>query len=584
MDFLVLGPLEVREGDRRLPLGGGRVRTLLGILLVHVNEVVASERLIDALWEGHPPETAAKALQGHVAQLRKLLAPGLLLTESPGYVLRVDPERIDAYRFARLVEEAARSEREEAARALREALALRRGPPYADFAYHEFARQEALRLEELELAALEARIDADLALGRHAALVGELDALVARHPLRERLRAQQMVALYRSGRQADALEAYADARGALDELGLLPGQELRRLHKAILAQDPALAAPPSDALSQVQMAPRVPRIPRRRRTLIALGGLLLTGAITAAVVESMTGTHSPAVVVNANSLAVLDPVNGRVVGDIAVGTRPVAVAVGYGGVWVANADDATVSRIDAKTHTVHTIGVGAEVSDLTTGFGSVWVANGNDGTITQIDPRTDAVEATLDHLGGGSELVLHPVFLIAADRRYLWATRGTRLLRIDPTTDIVKSIDIGETPIGLTAGGGEVWVTTLEENLLRIQPAAVTVSGRASLPTQGLAPVFERDALWLIANLRRGDVTRFDPGSLTQTVTVPIGGTPSDLAVGEGAIWAANGDGAISKIDLTRAAVTAVTPVGHNPSALAVGYGAVWVGVVANGA
>src|SRR5262249_54083891 len=155
-----------------------------------------------------------------VAQLRKLLGPGVLLTEPPGYVLRVDREQVDAYRFQRLAEAAVDAEPEVAARKLREALALVRGRPLADFAYADFARDDIVRLEELELGAVEARIDADLALGRHAALTGELEALVAAHPLRERLRGQQMLALYRCGRQAEALEAYAEARRTLvDELG-----------------------------------------------------------------------------------------------------------------------------------------------------------------------------------------------------------------------------------------------------------------------------------------------------------------------------------------------------------------------------
>ena len=204
------------------------MRRLLGLLLLHANEVVPADRLIDELWGPQPPETASKALQGYVSQLRKLLGQGVLLTEPSGYVLRVDADRIDVRRFESLVEAAASSEPAGAAAKLKEALALRTGPPLTDFSYDDFARGEITRLEELELAAREAQIDADLRIGRHASVVGELEALIVANPLRERLRAQLMTALYRSGRQADALQAYSDARRLLvEELGLEPGEELQ---------------------------------------------------------------------------------------------------------------------------------------------------------------------------------------------------------------------------------------------------------------------------------------------------------------------------------------------------------------------
>ena len=245
MQFRLLGPLEVAErDDRSVPLGGAKQRSLLAVLLLHANEVVSTERLIDDLWPDAPPRTAAKSIQVYVSALRKAIGDGRIVTRSPGYVLRVDPAELDVAGFERLVAEARTADPERAATLLRQALALWRGPPLADLAYEPFAQAVIARLDELRLTALEQRLDADLATGRHPDLVGELEALVAEHPLRDRPRRQLMLALYRSGRQAEALEVYRHARRALvEELGIEPGAELRGLEQAILVQDPSLDLP-----------------------------------------------------------------------------------------------------------------------------------------------------------------------------------------------------------------------------------------------------------------------------------------------------------------------------------------------------
>jgi len=256
MEFRVLGPLEARDGERTMSLGGARQRALLAILLLHAGEVVSVDRLIDELWGEEPPATAAHTIQVFVSRLRKALEPGgfdRLLTRAPGYLLELEPDELDLSRFERLVErargEAASGSSSAAAATLRDALALSRGPALADFAFEPFAQAPAARLEELRLATLEERIDADLACGRHAELVGELEALVREHPLRERLRGQLMLALYRSGRQAEALDLFQAGRRALvDELGIDPSPALQRLERAILQQDASLElapAPPS---------------------------------------------------------------------------------------------------------------------------------------------------------------------------------------------------------------------------------------------------------------------------------------------------------------------------------------------------
>jgi DNA-binding SARP family transcriptional activator len=245
MEFRILGPLEVWDGGDEVSLGGPKPRALLAGLLLHPNEVVPTDRLIDELWGEDSPEDAAAALRVNVSRLRKALPQDVLTTRAPGYVIRVEPNELDLHRFERLVDEGrdllARGLAAEASDRLRDALSLWRGPALADFAYDSFAQAAIARLEEIRVAAVELRIDADLVLGRHHELVGELEALVAEQPLREGLRRNLMTALYRSGRQAEALDAYQHARRVLvHELGIDPSPALQELEQAILRQDPSL--------------------------------------------------------------------------------------------------------------------------------------------------------------------------------------------------------------------------------------------------------------------------------------------------------------------------------------------------------
>src|SRR5687767_6134537 len=242
MDVQVLGSVEASIDGRSIPLGGGKPRALLALLALNAGSTVSTERLIAGLWGEEPPPTASKLVQQYVSQLRKALAVGAdgaaILTRRHGYELRVGPDEVDLRRFERLM----------AAGVPREALALWRGPPLDDVAEEPFAGAEIPRLEELRLAALELAVEQDLEAGRHREVVGELEALVVAEPLRERLHAQRMLALYRSGRQADALAAYHEARRTLvDELGIEPGPELQALYGSILRQERSLirVAPPA---------------------------------------------------------------------------------------------------------------------------------------------------------------------------------------------------------------------------------------------------------------------------------------------------------------------------------------------------
>jgi DNA-binding SARP family transcriptional activator len=278
MELKILGAFEVSHEGRPLPLAGAKPKAVLAILALHANEVVSSDRLAEELWS-RPPETARAALQVYVAQLRKLFDPGrsrgeqgsVLLTRFPGYLLQIAPDQLDSHRFERLLREGsatrAGGDASTAAVLIREALSLWRGPALADFVYEPFAQTEIARLEDLRLTALEERIEADLALGAHADLTGELESLASAYPLRERLRAQLMLALYRSGRQADALAAYMAAHRTLDEqLGIAPGPVLHRLQEQILGQDPAL-----NAGSEAPVAVPAGRETRKTVTVLVAG-------------------------------------------------------------------------------------------------------------------------------------------------------------------------------------------------------------------------------------------------------------------------------------------------------------------------
>jgi DNA-binding SARP family transcriptional activator len=300
MEFLILGPLEVADDGRLVPLGGAKQRAVLAILLLNRNQVVSTDRLIDEVWGETPPATAAISLQNFVARLRKALAESgrLLVTRPPGYLIQLEPDQLDLDRFERLTREArqqlAAGEPRAAAGKLEEALALWRGPPLADFTYEPFAQPAVARLDELRLAALEDRFDAELALGRHAELVAELEALVDEHPLRERLRGQLMLALYRSGRQAEALDVYQATRRVLvDELGIDPGPALQQLERAILTQDAAIALATEDAVE--------------RRSILLIPHHDVGLESLAALAEPLASSHEPHGVILAQ---VIDAANG----------------------------------------------------------------------------------------------------------------------------------------------------------------------------------------------------------------------------------------------------------------------------------
>jgi YVTN family beta-propeller protein len=596
MEFRILGPLEVLDGDRQMALGGARQRALLAILLLHANKVVSTDRLVDELWGETPPESGPKALQVAVSQLRKALqtagTDGRLVTRPPGYVLQVGEGELDRDRFDRLVAEAAdEPDASERAAKLRNALALWRGPALADLTYEAFAAPAIARLEDMRLAALEERIDADLELGRHTALVGELEELVRAYPLRERIRGQLMLALYRSGRQAEALAAFQAARRELvDELGIEPGPELQKLHKRILEQDTALGPPT-----------RVPRTrgtisgleARRTRWLVAgLGLALLAAAGIAAVLLARGGGTEP-VAVTPNSVAVVDPATNEVVDAVPVGDGPGPIAAGGDSVWVVNLSDRTLMKIDAAGRSVIAstglpVGTGRLSPTLLLAIapGDVWV-HACHLELFRVDPATARIVQELEVF---REIGFFFPFscAVAAGAESVWTPidePSSQLLRVAaPEEEPATIAERFPLPAGyrsaMTLGAGSVWIADTREGIVRrIDPATGDVVATIRSDPGLNAMVFGHGSVW-VTNDREDSVLRIRPSTNSVVRAISVGAAPSALAVGPDAIWVANsGDGTVSRVDPSTSAVTDTIRLGHRPLGVAVGNGLVWVTV-----
>jgi YVTN family beta-propeller protein len=579
-EFRILGPLEVQENGRLAPLGGTRQRAVLAILLLHRGEVVSVDRLVDELWGERPPDTATKTVQVYVSRLRKELGQGVVLTRRGGYVLDIDADQLDAERFDRLTAEGRDAlQGGDASRArelLREALGLWRGPPLGDLAYEPFAQSHIPRLEELRLAALEHRVDADLALGEHAALVPELETLVREHPTRERLRAQLILALYRSGRQSDALASYRDARRALvEELGLEPSRELQRLERAILAQDPEIDAPARRA------RPNRAAFRRRGGVLVGLGGGIL---LTAAVAAIFGGGDDPrGERATANSLAVIDPGANRVAASIPTGIQPADVAAGAGHIWVANEADDTVTQVDPRRRAVVSTtapGVGENMAGLAVGAGSVWI--GFASRLARLDPAFRTVERFVKLVPADEFTGYSGPNLLAVGYGSVWVGSDYgEIARVDPGTRKVETVSLGNSPSAIATGAGGVWVTDdVDNTVTRIDPASANaVTSTTPVGRAPSAVATGAGAVW-VANTQDNTVVRLDPRTAVVTDRIRVGRRPTGIAAGEGAVWVANSlSGTVSRIDPQDREVETTIEVGKAPQSLTIAHGVVWVSV-----
>jgi len=576
MRFEVLGPLSVSQHGEAVPVGGRKQRTLLAVLLLHANEAVPRDHLVAALWVERPPPSAAKSLDTYVYRLRKLLGHDRLEREPGGYLLRVEPGELDAGEFERLVASAGAAaegvDYETARTELVAALGLWRGPAWDGLLASAALDADARRLEELRLGALESRFEAELVLGNGVELAPELERLVDEHPLRERLIASLMLALYRAGRQTDALDAFQTARRRLvDELGLEPGPELHELQRRILGHDPILGAPRRlGSLSG----------PRRARALAGAALAAVAAVIAGAFVLSTGAAGQPqGLAPGVGGIVSVDAGSGRVASATPLTGAPGSVTATGGSVWVADPVAERVLQIDPGSRSViDSIPVGAEPGSIVSGDGAVWVASTVGSTVTRIDARTDTAAPLIDLPGANPGA-------IAYGAGGLWVADSVEreLFEIDTATDtLARTIQLDLQPSAITTADGAVWVAGYGNAMVeKLDPVSGKVIGRVHVGDGPVALALAAGSLW-VANSLDSTVSRVDPTTMAVKAVVAVGSGPAALAAGPGGVWVANQySGTVSRIDPERDQTLGTVTVGGSPTSLTIAAGRLWVGVPA---
>jgi YVTN family beta-propeller protein len=596
-EFRILGQLQVVVDGEERPIAGQKLQALLARLLLDANRPVSSDRLIDDLWGDEPPATARQSLHAHITRLRRLLARAddagsALGNDGRGYVLRVEDDQLDATRFRALLaaaREERRAGRTSAARdRYRESLALWRGP-VLDGVSLERAGGDRTELEALRLAALEEQVELDLELGRAAELVPELERLVQTDPLRESAWAQLMLALYASGRQADALAAYQNARQNLATLGLEPGPRLRELQHAILNQDRTLVTTP------------VRRVGRRRSAVsgrvVALIVALAAAAIVAGTVfalrddaPSAAGLTSPRVV--PNSLVEIDPATNAVASVTPVGRGPDSIAATQHAIWVVNVEDRTVARVSLPTRQVRVLGGAPVAHQVVSGLnGDVWLSSFEEPIVTLIANRGSVARAR-SFATGAHDLAAGPRRVelpgsaegMAVGGGYLWVTSPSdsggddSVFRIDlRTRRLVSSIKVGFLPLFMTFGYGSAWIANYKgESVSVIRPGS-TKSETIPLPGGPLGIAAGARGIWVVAFWTK-DVVRIDPETRRVVRRIRVGAGPLAVTVGAGAVWVTNRDSkTISRIDPATNKVIATIHLTAAPYSMSFASGRLWV-------
>ena len=558
MEIRLLGAVEAYADGVALPLGGPRQRAVFADLALHAGQLVAAGRLIDDLWGGRPPVSARHTLETYVSRLRHVLnaSGGLLVTRPGGYLLDVAPGCVDACQFRDLVARGSgardHGDVPAAVTLLGSAVKLWRGPALADVQDAPFAVLAGQQLEEERLTASEKLVEARLVLGQHRELVPELEALIAGSPYREGFHAQLMLALYRSGRQAEALAAFGRARDLLaGELGIEPGRELRRLHRAVLLQAPELepdggtagsaprpvAAPVSGPSDQRMPAPgglpaRQPfPLGRRRAWRWAAVAVALGLAAAIGVPVLLPTGHAPGGMLTDGIGEVTAA--GGIGHSLALPDPPGAAVAADGSVWVTSPEGNVVYRIDPGTTTiVQTIPVGSGPSAITAAGADIWVANTLAGTVSRINPASD---------------------------------------------EVVQTISVGTEPTGLASGGGSVWVADAAASTLSaLNPLSGQLTSTVALPSPPFGVAFGAGSVW-VTSPQNNSVTRVDPRSGQPGQQIPVGAGPTAITFGFGSVWVANGlDSTVSRVDPGTNAVTATIPAGDGPDALAIAGNSVW--------
>ena len=581
IDYRILGPLEVSADGRVIEIGGPKLRALLLILLLRANEAVSRDVLVHELWGEQPPDGAQHTLDVYISRLRKALdaaANGpVVVTLAGAYSLRLADGRLDVNVFEHLIEEGkgalAGKAPDQAAVKFRAALSLWRGPALADLANGPGPRADATRLEELRLGAIEDRIEADLALGRHKDVVGELQALVAVHPLRERLHGQLMIALYRDGRQAEALEAYQAARRTLvEELGLEPSPALQRLERAILQQDASLDLPgqaPGAGPVTGTGQPRLMGSGRKIRALAITGALAVASALLVAAT-----THGPGqLAAGPNTVGMIDGGQARLTAVVSGVGRPDGVASGAGAIWITDSADNMLLRVDPAGQVIDRIPVGHGPAGVAVADGEVWVANELDGNVSEVNP------------GSGTQVAVIPAGIgpdaIASGYGSVWVANVTSdtVSRINAATgDVVSTISLDSSPVDIAVGGGAVWATSQDTGeLVRIDPGDDRITRAIAIGQSPDGLAVGAGSVWVADT--GGTVSRFDPRT-GEVRTIKVGGVPAGVAFADGAVWVTSTiGGSISRID-PQTGVAQLIPVGNEPTDIAAAGNNLWATVL----
>jgi YVTN family beta-propeller protein len=580
--FRILGRLEALVDGRRVELSSRRERALLGVLVLKVGEVVSVDALIDSVWGERAPASARHMVHEYVSRLRAAFGDApLIATREPGYIVERDACELDADRFAELVRAAraavAADELDEALKAFDEALGLWRGEALGDLALEGDARSAAARLDDQRRAAGAERVDVALALGRHHELIADLERTVAAEPLDEHVLGQLMLALYRDGRQADALARYREGRQRLvRELGIEPGAELRALEQAILRQDPELTRPMPDAAPARES--RSP--PRRRRLGLAVTIAAVAAAASAVIAATLAKSHAGANArVHGNAIAVVDAATSRLVGSLSVDSRPAAIAYGAGSLWVSSPDARSVLRISpASRRVIASVPLAVAAQSLAASAGKVWAVGSRPTDTSLTLERINPTFNTATRVRRLPMIVAGDSGSIAGRRdSVVVAPRSGFLTRIDPRSGRpLARVDPAAAPTAVAQGFGSSWLAYPEANLVvRVDATGaitpIPVGRRPSAITAG------KRAVW-VANTLDGTVKSIDPATSSVITTVKVGTAPAAIAEGDGSIWVANaGDGTLTRIDERTSRPSPQLDVGGSPQALVVANGKVWV-------
>lgn len=585
--FRILGPFEAQVDGRSIDLPSQRERALLAVLLLSAGEVVSTETLVASVWGDPAPGSARHMVHEYVSRLRVALdGASIIVTRAPGYVVERDTYELDAARFAEYLAAAraavSTGELDAGLEAFDAALGLWRGEVLSDVVLEGDAGATAARLGDQRRAALSERVDVALALGRHHELVPDLERAAAAEPLDERLIGQLMLALYRDGRQSDALARYRESRERLDhELGIEPRAELKALHRAILRHDPALT-PGIAVESEQQSALAAARRGSRRHLALAAVAITVVGTAIAAAAVAVGKDHAQgAVTAHGDALAVVDATTGRLVGTTSLGSRPAAIAHTAGSIWISYPDARAVARISPiSLQVTASIPLDVPAESLATTAGAVWAVGSNltdtSLTVDRIDPTFNiatrvqrlplVVEGDTGSIAGGQKtLVVAP--------------RSGFLTRIDTRTGrVLNRVDPSVPPTAIARGFGSTWLAYREANeVVRVDSTGAITTIPVGRQPSSIA--VGRTAVW-VADSLDDSVKSIDPATSSVVTTVEVGAEPEAIAENRGSVWVANaGDGTLTRIDERTGRRTRQVTVGASPRALVVANDKVWVSI-----